>query len=203
VSDLIRRGADARLPLETLTAREAGYVFVLRPDGVDFHEGADATAKFRTSVSLRGDGDDEVENGELAGMVASQGTCRGTARVLLSGDSQAFAAALSRVKEGDVLVTQMTQPDLVGVIERCGGVVTDEGGILSHAAIISREFGIPCVVGTGRATRTIREGDDVEIVGDGTVVNHSWKQSRLAVPGGVINSGSVENLLSLAAASGV
>jgi pyruvate,water dikinase len=57
----------------------------------------------------------------------------------------------------------MTQPNIVDIAQRASAIITDEGGMLCHAAIISREFGIPCVVGTHKATKILKDGDMVEV----------------------------------------
>ena len=103
---------------------------------------------------------------ELAhGLGASPGTASGPVRVLASPDD---AAAL---RPGEVLVTAMTSPDWVPLMRRAAAVVTDAGGMTSHAAIVSRELGIPCVVGTRTATRALRPGQVVTVDGRrGTVV---------------------------------
>lgn len=77
---------------------------------------------------------------------------------------------LDKVKEGDILVTRMTSPDFVPVMRRAVGIVTDEGGQTSHAAIVSRELGIPCVVGTKNATSFLTEGLVVTVDGARGVV---------------------------------
>ena len=65
-----------------------------------------------------------------------------------------------------IVVGEMIPPDVVTFAERVKGLVTDEGGILSHAATVARELGIPCVVGTGNATEVLQDGDSVEVIGD-------------------------------------
>ena len=65
--------------------------------------------------------------------------------------------------EGDVLVTHMTAPDWVPLMRRAAAIVTDSGGMTCHAAIVSRELGIPCVVGTGDATAKLRDGEIVTV----------------------------------------
>lgn len=74
------------------------------------------------------------------------------------------AAELQEVKDGDVLVARLTDPDWEPVMRRVAAIVTDQGGRTAHAAIISREFGIPCIVGCGNATDTLRNGDEVTVV---------------------------------------
>jgi phosphohistidine swiveling domain-containing protein len=97
----------------------------------------------------------------LKGKVAQRGTIRGKAKIIFSkkeGD---------KVNEGDILVAPMTTPEMMTAIMKCAGIVTDEGGVASHAAQISREFGIPCVIGTGDATALLHDDDIVEIVAEG------------------------------------
>jgi pyruvate, water dikinase len=77
--------------------------------------------------------------------------------------AQALAAELNRVKEGDVLVTGMTKPDMVPAMKRASAIVTDEGGPTCHAAIVARELEIPCIVGTGKATRMLKNGQVVTV----------------------------------------
>ncbi len=97
---------------------------------------------------------------ELRGTGASAGIVRGTARVALSpGD-------FGRILPGDIIVCPSSNPSWVPVFAIAGGLVTNTGGILSHAAVVAREFGLPAVVGTGDATTRIADGRMVEI--DGT-----------------------------------
>ncbi|HEX5884136.1 MAG TPA: phosphoenolpyruvate synthase [Pyrinomonadaceae bacterium] len=74
------------------------------------------------------------------------------------------AAELQAVKDGDVLAARLTDPDWEPVMRRVAAIVTDQGGRTAHAAIVSREFGIPCIVGSGNATETLRNGDEVTVV---------------------------------------
>lgn len=71
--------------------------------------------------------------------------------------------ALASVQDGEVLVAEMTDPDWEPVMRRVAAIVTDKGGRTAHAAIVSREFGLPCIVGTDTATRTLRDGDAVTV----------------------------------------
>ena len=94
---------------------------------------------------------------EMKGMGASRGLIHGKARVLED------ASKISELKEGEILVTYMTTIEFIPAFRKAAAVVTDEGGMSCHAAIISREFGIPCVVGTKVATRAIETGDEIEV----------------------------------------
>jgi len=74
---------------------------------------------------------------------------------------------IAKVKDGDILVAKMTSPDYVPAMKRALAIVTDEGGRTSHAAIVSRELGIPCVVGTGQAMSMLKDGEIVTVDGAG------------------------------------
>jgi len=76
------------------------------------------------------------------------------------------ASEIKRMERGDILVTEMTTPDFVPAMKKAAAIVTDTGGMTSHAAIVSRELGVPCIVGTGNATTILKEGEDVSV--DGT-----------------------------------
>jgi pyruvate,water dikinase len=71
---------------------------------------------------------------------------------------------------GDILVTTMTTPEYIFVMKKAAAILTDTGGLTSHAAIVSRELGIPCIVGTKIATRVLKDGDLVEVDADSGVV---------------------------------
>jgi pyruvate,water dikinase len=88
----------------------------------------------------------------------------GTARVILS------ASELGEVVQDEILVCPITAPTWGPVFGKIKGAVSDIGGIMSHAAIVSREYGLPAVVGTGRATKVIRTGDRIRVDGDTGVV---------------------------------
>lgn len=96
---------------------------------------------------------------EVKGMVASIGQLTritGEVRVV-------FDPYGAEIPQGAILVTPMTRPEFIHLIHKAGALITDEGGVTSHAAIISREFGIPCIVGTGNATKLLKDGDQVEV----------------------------------------
>jgi phosphoenolpyruvate synthase/pyruvate phosphate dikinase len=117
---------------------------------------------------------------QLKGRIAFKGKATGRVTIVLT------AKDYNKIKEGDILVTPMTKPSIVsyltqvtGIITDDGenfikktvkGIVTDDGGALSHASIISREMQIPCIVGTGNATKVLKDGQNIEVDADnGTV----------------------------------
>lgn len=93
----------------------------------------------------------------VKGMVACKGKAKGKAAIVKG------VKDLEKVKKGYILVAVTTHPDYVPAMRIASAIVTDEGGITSHAAIVSREFGIPCIVGTKNATRMLKNGDLVEV----------------------------------------
>ncbi|MBI3034451.1 hypothetical protein HYY72_04795 [Candidatus Woesearchaeota archaeon] len=101
---------------------------------------------------------------EIKGTPASPGKAKGHV-IIVRGVSD-----LGKVNKGDILVAVTTHPDYVPAMQRVVGIVTDEGGITSHAAIIARELGLPCIVGTKYATKSLKSGDKVEIDADIGVV---------------------------------
>lgn len=93
----------------------------------------------------------------VRGLSASPGMASGTARILGSIEEA------DRFRKGDILITRMTAPDWVPLMRQAAAIVTDEGGTTAHAAIVSRELGIPCIVGTREATKLIPDGEMVTV----------------------------------------
>lgn len=101
---------------------------------------------------------------ELKGLIAYSGLVRGIAKVVLT------SADAAKVKEGDILISSSTNPDLIVAMKKSAAIVTDIGGIISHAAIVSRELKKPCVVGTKIGTHIFKDGDLVEVDADSGIV---------------------------------
>ncbi len=105
------------------------------------------------TVSASGQAANSVRHLELtpvaSGAGASPGVAFGMVRVIAS------ASEIDRVQDGDILVTEMTTPDFVPAMKRAAAIVTDRGGRTCHAAIVSREMGLPCIVGAGDATKVL------------------------------------------------
>jgi pyruvate,water dikinase len=114
------------------------------------------------------DSEAESEKSVVRGLPASPGVYEGTARVLGGPDE------LDRLAQGDVLVAGSTSEAFNVVLPLVGAIVTDSGGLLSHAAIVSREFGIPGVVGTREGTRLIKDGTRVRVDGTAGEVTVLW-----------------------------
>ena len=106
----------------------------------------------------------EEGGGRLTGAAASPGVVEGVARVVVDVEE------IARVREGEVLVCPITSPAWAPIFSNVKAVVTDIGGVMSHAAIVCREYGLPAVVGTGRATSEIRTGQRIRVDGSSGVV---------------------------------
>jgi phosphoenolpyruvate synthase/pyruvate phosphate dikinase len=97
---------------------------------------------------------------KLTGVIAYGGKVSGYARIVPDPHD------VKKFNKGDILITGMTRPEFLPVINKAGAIVTDIGGVLSHAAITARELKIPTLVGTGNASRTFRDGDWIEVNAD-------------------------------------
>jgi len=113
---------------------------------------------------------------------------------------------ISRVEEGDILVTIMTNPDMVPAMRRASAVVTDEGGRTCHAAIVSRELGIPCIVGAKDASQILEEDMDITVdatrgvVYEGIVLQEEQKDDKvLTASSGVIDENIIHQLAPITA----
>ncbi|MEU2599177.1 PEP-utilizing enzyme [Streptomyces hirsutus] len=105
-------------------------------------------------------GDEGGEDGAITGMAASPGVVEGVARLVTSADQ------LGEIQEGEILVATITAPSWGPIFGKIKATVTDIGGMMSHAAIVCREYGLPAVTGTGSASTTIRTGQRIRV--DGT-----------------------------------
>lgn len=136
--------------------------------------------------------EDQIEEKKvlLAGSAASPGIGWG-AVVLVKSKKE-----IGKVKQGDILVTSMTTPDFVPAMKKVSAIVTDKGGLTSHAAIVSRELGVPCIVGTETATKVLRNGEVVTVDGGkGKVYKGGLTiKSKIIEPGEIFH-GKEENLL--------
>jgi pyruvate,water dikinase len=146
----VRAGRPTPMDIEWAKDGESGELYVVQARPETVH----AQAEHRTVslYRLKGSGEILVRGKSVGSQVAA-----GRVRVIHALDE------LSSFEEGEVLVTRMTDPDWEPVLRRAAAVVTDHGGRTCHAAIVSRELGIPCVVGTGVGTQTLVNGQEVTV----------------------------------------
>lgn len=139
--------------------REKAYVFYKE----DFLQG-DEALDFITA--FRGD-DKKTADKELRGTVANIAAGKVIARVKKINvnyeDFEETRKKMEEMKEGEILVSRTTDPSIIEACKKASAIITDVGGMLSHAAITSRELGIPCIVGTQNASKILQDGDKVEV----------------------------------------
>jgi pyruvate,water dikinase len=137
------------MDVEWLVADETAYVVQARPETV--HGGREK--EFLREYHLDEEGGDPLLTGVAVGNAIGDGTVRVMHEL----------REMDRFEDGDVLVTEMTDPDWVPVMRSASAIVTERGGKTSHAAIVSRELGVPAVVGAANATRVLRDGEAVTV----------------------------------------
>ncbi|MDZ7701880.1 MAG: phosphoenolpyruvate synthase [Halobacteriales archaeon] len=146
-------------PQDVEWAIAGGEVYMLQSRPITtIAEPGDIEAAGESASADGGEGSaDEVL---LRGLGASPGLASGAVRIVDKLDQ------LDKVGAGDIIVTEMTTPDMVPAMKRAGGIVTDEGGMTSHASIVSRELGVPAVVGTETATSVLADDEVITIDGE-------------------------------------
>ena len=138
-----------------LMERQKGVFVLMTQDKEIFVSGAAHDKLLKIKQSL--EDSEKVFDEELHGSIANMGTAIGKVVVCKNLDS------LKKVKAGDILVASMTRPEFMVALKKAAAIVTDEGGITSHAAVVARELGIPAVIGTKVATRVLKDGMKVEV----------------------------------------
>jgi len=156
---LMKGTLDERLQRRAIRGRDKGSVWVFVNGGYAITDDAQLFRRVGGLFSEK-----EEKAGFLRGFAASPGTARGKARIILSEED------FPKMRQGDIIVTSMTRPEFMPVLKKAAVLVTDEGGITCHAAIVSRELQKPCVIGTKNATKVLHDGDVIEVDADKGVV---------------------------------
>lgn len=170
--NLIERHYGKPMDVEWAVEDDVLYILQARPVTTKIIEGDEAEADAGATTT--------EHKILLKGLPASPGV--GIGKVVMVKDMD----DLPKVKKGDVMVTVMTTPDMVPAMVRAVAIVTDEGGMTCHAAIVSRELGIPCIVGTTEATKKLKEDQVVTVDGklgqvyEGRVVSEASKSAAAA-----------------------
>lgn len=149
-----------KIPAKDLEKRKKCTVVLWKDNKVQFIYGDEAEKIAKSELKELY----EVEiKKEIKGIPANHGIAKGIARILEANNFEQTRELRKTFKKGEILITQMTQPTVIDIAAKAAALVTDEGGMLSHAAIISRELKIPCVVGTHTATSNFKDGDLIEV----------------------------------------
>lgn len=106
----------------------------------------------------------QIKNKKIEGIVASKGDVKGTVKIVFTNKD------LGKIKEGDIIVTTMTRQDFVPYLRKAKAIVTNEGGMGCHAAIIARELKVPCIVGTKIGTQILKDNDLIEVDGTNGII---------------------------------
>lgn len=141
-----------------LEKRRKGFLIIQYEDHMQIT--TDAAAK----MEELGLPEKQEYSGEVKGICGSKGKVSGKAVIVEKIED------LHKVKQGDIMIAITTHPDFVPAMSRAAAIVTDEGGLTCHAAIVSREMGTPCIVGTKTATKSFKDGDNVEVDANNGVV---------------------------------
>ncbi len=141
---------------EIIEERKKGYALIRAKDKNILLTGKKFNELYKDVVVLRS------KINELTGQTAMSGKVKGKACVILH-NKRNISKEVEKFKKGNILVTEMTRPDTILACRKAAAIITDEGGITSHAAIIAREFKIPCVIGTKIATQVLKDGDLIEV----------------------------------------
>ena len=139
-----------RTSIKVCEKRRDGITFVFSENGYRTYVGNGLALLKKLLPNKR-------EAGMIKGAVACSGYVCSTVKIVKD------IADIGKIIKGEILVTKMTTPELVGAMERAVGIITDEGGITCHAAIIAREYAVPCLVGTKDATSVLKDGMRVEL----------------------------------------
>ncbi len=135
-----------------ISARQTGVLYFVTPEGFSVLSGDDAKPYIEASPAHR-----THSIAELKGVTASPGLVTAPVRIVRTlEDMQAF-------QPGEILVTNQTTPEFVPIMRKAAAIITEQGGITSHAAVISRELGVPCIIGTKIATKVFQTGDQLEV----------------------------------------
>lgn len=141
-----------------ISKRRKQAFFAVTPEGYYVVGGREADKYFNLEAR-----DDRLVS-ELKGVPACRGVARGKVRIIRKTEE------MKLFERGEILVTNQTTPEFVPIMRKAAAIVTEQGGITSHAAVISRELGVPCVIGIKIATKVLKDGDVVEVNADTGVV---------------------------------
>ena len=148
-----------------LTGRKESYVFFIKGKELIILQGSDAKKFISEFIA-------ESTSNEIKGTPVNKGVVKGRAKVLFysSDKFDEVSKMIKEMKKGDILIAETTSPELMAACKKASAILTNQGGLLSHAAIVSRELGIPCIVGLENITHIVKDGDLLEVDGDKGIV---------------------------------
>ena len=140
--------------IEELSKRSNGFLIYFGKDGpeIEYSKFEESKKEIYETMFNSNKGIKKIK-----GSIANKGNAKGVVKVILNSKD------FSKFKKGEILVTSMTRPEFIPLMKKSVAVITDEGGLTCHAAIVSRELGKPCVIGTKNATNVLKDNDIVEV----------------------------------------
>ncbi|PIN87202.1 hypothetical protein COV19_00945 [Candidatus Woesearchaeota archaeon CG10_big_fil_rev_8_21_14_0_10_44_13] len=151
---------------EEMKQRREFYLLVFERPIMSFYSGSKG---MEIKERILGSGSSEIIT-EFKGIIANKGKAEGVVKLIKFDDLRLIEKMAKTINERFILVAGMTNPIMVPLIKKAKAIVTDEGGITCHAAIISREFNIPCIIGTKISTQILKDGDLVEVDADNGII---------------------------------
>ncbi|MBI2668196.1 hypothetical protein HYX17_05520 [Candidatus Woesearchaeota archaeon] len=156
MTDILKGKQNTINKLAEVSKREIGFVFLLKKND-NYEETFTGILDAAKIIDSRLGEESSFNIKEIKGHVGSKGHYKGRVKIILNSNEH------SKFKDGEILVTGMTRPEFVPLMKKSGAIITDEGGVTSHAAIVSRELGKPCIIGTKIATDILKDGMLVEV----------------------------------------
>ncbi|MBI4054342.1 MAG: hypothetical protein HY397_03370 [Candidatus Doudnabacteria bacterium] len=159
---------DKQLSKREIEQRKMAFAYYYHHGSLTFLSGKPALAlknRLVSKIQIQ-----ERIHGSMRGIPANHGLIKGRVRIVNVKDLRQFIKDRQNFRKGEILVTTMTSPIMVPIVEKAAGIITDEGGITSHAAVVAREFNIPCIVGTHGASSILKTGQMVELNADKGIV---------------------------------
>jgi len=150
---------------EEIDERRKAYLYHYEGGKIDFFAGEAAQKKKEELLKT-----EEKKETTICGQTANPGKAIGKVLLLKTDDLREISRIAKVADKENILVAGGTNPNMMVIINKISGIVTDEGGIICHAAIVSRELGIPCIVGTGNATKILQDGEMIEMDTDRGIV---------------------------------
>ncbi|HAT74237.1 MAG: Pyruvate phosphate dikinase, PEP/pyruvate-binding domain protein [Candidatus Moranbacteria bacterium GW2011_GWF2_36_839] len=155
--ELLGLFSNSKISQDIISNRKKYYTFSIKEGCLYEHEFKEAKKIHREFTKIS-----EVD--KLEGIVANKGRVVGKVIIApMLNDQFQVDKIITKMEKGNILVAQTTSPEYMPLCKLASAIITDQGGMLSHAAIVSRELGIPCIVGTNIATKIFKNGDSIEV----------------------------------------
>ncbi len=167
MKELVGLFEDKKIQKDIINERRIAFIMQVSGSDVVSIQGMEAA-----SIANKFLHSEEKISGELRGVIANKGFVRGKVKIINSDyvNFNKIKKFIEEMEYGDILVADTTAPELIVACKKASAILTNQGGLMSHAAIVSRELGIPCIVGLNNITDIVEDGDVVEVDADNGIV---------------------------------